>query len=170
MEYRREIEQKFRADPKLSYYSVVDAISGLLTGCSIKEDFALNVYWKQPGVDFVRLRENPLELTVKLTDKTTIEDRVEENLPVSNFDDAERWATLTFGEPIGDFKNRYTIFTNEAVPWTVSVYQIQGTSAVFVEVEGQDLMTVEEIAWAVGNVVEMTQEMRSLYQIMFEAE
>lgn len=169
MNYKREVEQKFKADPRLSYYAVVDALSGLLTGCSIKEDTALNIYWQQPGVDFVRLRENPLELTIKRTDKETIEDRIEENLAVDSFNDAERWATLSFGEPVGEFKNRYTIFTNEAANWTVSVYQVQGTPTVFIEVEAQEMMTVEEVSWAVGTVVEMEQEMRSLYQIMFGA-
>ena len=168
MNYRREIEQKFVVDPSLTYNYVVDELSGLFTGCSMKEDTAVNVYWKQKGVDFVRLRENPLELTVKRTDKSTIEDRIEENLPVDSFEDALRWGTLTFGDPVGRFTNQYTIFSNDSIPWTVSIYRVHGHDSIFIEVEADDMITVEEVAWAIGTRIKMKQEFRSLFQIVFK--
>ena len=164
MIFKREIEKKYIVKG-MSIETVVDKLQGLFTGVNVQQDTAYNVYWSNQNVDFVRLRENPLELTVKRTDKNTIEDRIEENLPVEDFEDARRWATVVFGEPTGAFRNNYYIFQTEL--WTVSVYQVEGRSEVIVEVESDNMLTVEEVAWVVNSRINMTQEFRSLYQIVF---
>lgn len=164
MRFKREIEQKFLVE-NMSIETIIHKLQGLFTGVGVQRDSAFNIYWNQPGTDFIRLRENPLELTIKRTDKTTIEDRIEENLPVEDFEDALRWATLAFGTPVGSFRNNYYIF--QAPLWCVSVYQVEGTTEVYVEVESDNMTTVEEVAWVISSRIKMTQEMRSLFQIVF---
>jgi translation initiation factor 2 beta subunit (eIF-2beta)/eIF-5 len=159
----REIEKKFIVDLPIEsarfrldvMYPIATRISGSST----------DTFWTQPGVDFVRLRKNTNELTIKVTDKATIEDRVEENVEVMDYETTKRFCNRTFGTPRGEIEKAYlVIFLDDAI---LSLYTVEGREQVYLEVEAKSLEKVNEIAAYIEGFMPIKQEMRSLYQIVF---
>lgn len=123
-----------------------------------------DVFWTFPGVDFVRLRQNSRELTIKRTDKDTIEDRVEENLLVPSFRAGLRWAVATFGDPIGSLEKNFVVYYLPT--FIVALYQVTGDNRIFLEVEADAIGIVQEVERELREHLMLDQQYRSLFQIM----
>jgi hypothetical protein len=174
--YRREIERKFVIEGE-SYESVCNKL-GMVSKQIEPDQTSHDLYWHAPGVDFVRLRQNSRELTVKVTDKGHILDRVEENAKVDPSDMAScaRIQTLLFG-PAMKLTKRFSVFeiATSPAPGTsynvvLCAYQVEGDpkERVFFEVEAESLPIVDYVLEREGADFTMTAESRSLYQIFKE--
>lgn len=163
MTYNREVEKKFVVSAPL-----IDVWLRILktfpTG-EILSGRSTDTFWKQPGVDFIRLRKNTSELSVKVTDKHTIEDRVEENIVVADFDTAARFATAVFGPEVGTLEKNYRVLTTPT--FVIALYTVTGYDQVYLEVESENLEIVTEVSLMIQEHFTMCQEMRSLFQIIF---
>lgn len=169
MKFRREIERKFTVSNYGTFSVLRNYVATLLEVNNMDSGMSKDIFWAQKGVDFVRLRENTKELTIKITDKMDIIDRVEENLLVTSFEDGYIWATAAFGEPKGQFQKKYTVFyAKEAI---VSVYQVigDGQERTFLEVEADTLTAVNSTSEYLKDYLELTPEYRSLYQVFFNS-
>lgn len=164
--FKREIEKKY----VLKGITMADAHDILHDIFGLDEffcDISTDTFWSAEGVDFIRLRANTGELTVKVTDKESIVDRVEENLLVPSLEDAARWATAIWGTPIGTLeKSFYVYYAPDAV---ISLYTVTGHEQVFLEIESDSLQVINEIEADMKEEFNMKQEYRSLYQIIFGA-
>ena len=168
MKFKREIEKKFVVSNYGTYSLLRNYLGSLLNVKRMEKGESRDTFWKHEGVDFVRLRENTRELTVKVTDKKDIVDRVEENLTVPSYDAAYVWGTAVWGDPAGTLTKAYTVFyTDNAV---VSVYYIIGDKyeRMFLEVEATTLDVVNEVSAHLEECISMKQEYRSLFSIFFE--
>src|ERR1700685_2635978 len=126
----REIERKFTVEG-LTYEEAYAVLNNRYT---LEIDAtSFDLYWSAPNVDFVRLRENSRELTVKVSDKGTIVDRIEENVVINQecMGDAIRACTLLFGEPMKLIKNFsvfntlvYNMYDDEYVKTIVCLYTV----------------------------------------------
>ncbi len=165
MIYQREIEKKYviKGD---SYEYAKHLLKLTHPGAKTYEGVSTDTFWTQKGTDFIRLRRNTSELSVKITDKDTIEDRVEENVLVGDFDTAMRFSTAVFGQPIGTLEKTY--FVQELENGVIlSLYTVKDDDRVFLEVEGPSMMAVDQEAEELKHSFDMKQEMRSLFQIVF---
>jgi hypothetical protein len=166
MKYEREREKKF----VLSDITMALAIMLLrdyagLSNYSDLRGTSTDTFWDQPGVDFVRLRKNTNELSIKITDKSTIEDRVEENILVADYNTAFRFACATFGQPKGVVEKDYYVLDN--FECTFSLYRVTGLDQLFLEIEAPTMSQVNRAQKDLERIFHMKQEMRSLYQIVF---
>lgn len=168
MNFKREIERKYVIKDDLSMYMAHSWLRTFFAGSRIDAGISTDVFWVAPNVDFIRLRTNTQELTVKITDKGTIEDRVEENLPVEHLGNASRWAHAVFGSSVGTIEKVYQIY--HAQGFIVSLYEVTGYPALFLEIESDSLDKVIEIEGAMRRQFTLEQEHRSLFQIMFSRE
>ncbi len=162
--FKREIEKKYvlKGITMSDAHELLFEIFGL---DNFVYDVSTDTFWQAPDVDFIRLRANTNELTVKITDQETIVNRVEENLLIKSFDDAKRWATAIWGEPVGTLeKSFYVYYLDDAV---LSLYTVTGFEQVFLEIESDNLTTINEIESDMLEEFDMTQEYRSLFQIIF---
>jgi len=170
----REIERKFTIEG-LSYD---EAFVYLDTRYScILDDTSHDLYWKAPNVDFVRLRENSKELTVKVTDRATIVDRIEENVVIEekSMYDCERQQTLLFGKPL-KLTKRFSVFTTYVgTPFGedlahISLYCVREDTQqrVFLEVEAKELRSVDLIVSHLVKKLTLTPVLESLYQLFSE--
>lgn len=171
MNYQREIEKKYvltaRNLPQDElFYAARWQLKMLFPEAESLEGSSTDVFWKQPGTDFIRLRRNTKELSVKVTDKDTIEDRVEENVVVEDYDTAARFSTAVFGTPAGTLEKNYFVLTNPDNT-VVCLYTVTGDERVFLEVEAGDISRVTEVSDHLMDYFDMKQEMRSLFTIMF---
>lgn len=170
----REIERKFTVEG-LSYDEAFSVLRDKFN-CLV-DTTSWDLYWKAPGVDFVRLRENSRELTVKVTDKDTIVDRVEENVRVeeSSMDACIRQQTLLYGEPLRLTK-KFCVFTTYAtiLPYTseivVCLYRVawDPKKRLFLEVESDRLDMVDQVVANLYHKFTLTPVLSSLYQIFSE--
>jgi hypothetical protein len=170
MLYRRELERKFVVDEEKSLKELDRDICAILQDHDPYRATSYDRFWRHPTVDFIRLRENSSELTVKVTDKGTILDRIEENVVVDDLKTAARFANLLFGDPVilvKTFSVWNTKLPGAPAPGTVCLYQVKGDSRVFLEVEASDLETVDAMTVFVDKYFDLTIETRSLFQIFF---
>lgn len=171
--YNREVERKYilkgidydQAFAKLNdlYRATWDAVSN-------------DLYWKAGKVDFVRLRENSREITVKVTDKGTVVDRIEENVEVTEqaLPDAQRLLTLLFGAPTLKLQKEFSVFEGKVSPAPgtefnviLCLYRVTSdpTNRIFFEVEAESLAVVDYVLDQLDGMFTMQAESRSLYQI-----
>lgn len=162
MNFKREIEKKFVVQGGYSFAEVDKFLSLFLPDAHVEEGVSTDYFWASPNVDFIRLRENTKELTVKITDKLTIEDRVEENLKVK-FEDAQRWANAVWGNETLRLKKTFKVYYDQF--FIVSLYTVEGRSELFLEVESDLMATVNQVSGSLKQIYDLKQEMRSLYQI-----
>ncbi len=164
--FRREIEHKYVIQDDVSMYLAHNFLLTLL-GYDVKviEGVSTDTFWQAPYVDFIRLRANTKELTVKITDKGSIEDRLEENLEVPNLEDATRWATAIWGNPVGILEKAYYVYY--AKDYVVSLYMVTGSPELYLEVESESLETVRNKSKEFAKQFTLVREHRSLYTIVF---
>jgi hypothetical protein len=169
--YQREKEKKYVVSmPKdLSLADRYDVakytLNTLFPDAEILEGVSTDTFWTQKGTDFIRLRRNTSELSVKVTDKATIEDRVEENIVVEDFDTAYRFSTAVFGQPVGTLTKHYYVLTLST--FIIALYTVEDDDRLFLEVEADDISIVTDVAGLLHDHFEMKQELRSLFQIIF---
>lgn len=161
MKYNREIERKFRVVGSTSLGFVADYLHTIFPEAKRTEEYNFDTFWRQPGVDFIRLRDNTRELTAKLSDRGDTFNRVEENLKVDNAWEALRWGRLVFGKPAGSLNKHAYIF--EAPEFFVCVYEVN--RELFLEVEAGSESTVTEVSERLKKLIDLYAEPRSLYQI-----
>jgi|ERR1700678_35424 len=169
MDFKREIERKFVITNK-NYNQAHYALCGVCT--TVTKGASFDSYWKAPNVDFVRLRENSKELTVKVTDKETILDRIEENVTVEDLGTAERALTLLYGPPCLRLKKEFSVFNVEVIPAPgteypaiLCLYQIEGDDRLFFEIEAETIQIVDEVYRTLYKMFILKPEFRSLFQI-----
>jgi hypothetical protein len=164
--YAREIERKFTVDG-ISYEK---ALADLKERYSfILDATSYDLYWKAPNVDFIRLRENSRELTVKVTDKGTVVDRIEENVKIEKgaLSDCTRLLTLLHGEPMMLVK-KFAVLHSPMT--TICLYQVAEDlkERVFLEVEASALDYVDHTVANLKRHLDLTAVPYSLYQIFSE--
>lgn len=164
MKYNREIEKKYVLKG-VSYEVARYQLGAIYSDAEVLEGTSTDVFWTQKGTDFIRLRRNTQELSVKITDKSTIEDRVEENVVVGDYDTAERFSTAVFGQPIGTLEKNYYVLTLPDV--IICLYTVTGDDRLFLEVEAANISKVVDVSDFLLKYFDMRQEMRSLFQLMF---
>lgn len=174
MEYKREIEKKFVVEGS-DWASVVDYIKTYYTVTAAVQT-SHDLYWKAPNVDFIRLRENSRELTVKVTDKGSIIDRVEENAEVAegSMSTMERLQTLVHGAP-QKLTKTFIVAIDSSEDIIICAYYVHGDPLcrVFLEVEAvrlADKGALEDIEYEVELIVKdllLKPTYQSLYQIFF---
>lgn len=175
MVFAREIERKFTVQGS-SYQEAHNTLASVAR--VLVEASSFDTYWKAPGVDFIRLRDNSREITVKVTDKHTVVDRIEENVEVykDSMKAAARLLTLLNGPPAIRITKRFSVFqvTSVPVPGTevtaiLCLYQVKEDpySRIFFEVEAESLAVVDHVLKDVlpKDALSLKQETRSLFQI-----
>jgi hypothetical protein len=172
--YCREVERKFVVE-NVGYGRAFLALLSLGAYETIIYQTSRDLYWAAPNVDFIRLRENSRELTVKVTDKGSIIDRIEENAVVeaSSMDVMERVQTLLYGPPMklvkefSVFSYVYSPAPGVAFDVTLCLYQVQGDKEerLFFEVEADNITVVDALVSKVKLILTLKAESRSLYQI-----
>lgn len=174
MLYEREIEKKFIIE-NTTYEEAMHTLEGIADSLIERKAVSNDLYWKASGVDFIRLRENSRELTVKVTDKTSIVDRIEENVVIDrdSMDAAERGLTLLYGPPCLRLVKQFSVYSISytPVPGTrynaiLCLYQVKGDpkERVFFEVEASTLRAVDAIIKHY-NWSNLVPETKSLFQI-----
>lgn len=171
--YTREIERKYT----LQGVSYDLAFKVLKDFCQVlASSNSYDQYWKAPHVDFIRLRENSKELTVKVTDKTTIVDRIEENvvLDANSMESARKALTLVFGPPCLKLTKDFSVFKYKMAPVIgtayepiLCLYKIEGDpeDRLFFEIEAESLKIVDFAYYSLQRIFRLTPETRSLFQI-----
>lgn len=134
----RERERKFILTGKS--FAKADALLANV-GELIEEGTSSDKFWIAKGVDFIRLRQNTSELTVKVTDKGTVQDRIEENVIVASLATTERYLNLVHGPSVGTLTKTFSVYsvTLGDDTHTVSLYTVLGHDEVFFEVEADTL-------------------------------
>lgn len=164
MNYKREIERKFTV-LSARFEDVTGRIEDF--GGEVIEEYqtSTDCFWHQSGVDFVRLRKNTLELTVKVSDKGTVVDRIEENIVVKDYDTAKRFCILTFGDNYYELAKTFVVYSFRGA--VLSVYTVEGSSQLFFEVEADTLELVDEVSEFFESEFSMRRESQSLFKIIF---
>lgn len=168
MEYERELERKFVVAGGVSF----DRAEYLLTIMFNRPRLSgshVDKYWVTGGADFVRLRGNSRELTVKVTDLGTTTNRVEENVVVEEASmlSAERLLTIVLGPSVGALTKKYAVFSKDGVE--VSLYSVEGDpeGRLFLEVEAEHMDDVDRVSESLGSHLYLHPENRSLFQCFF---
>jgi len=178
--YSREVEKKYIVGGVLG--NIPDLAAVIRRNLSVVGEVPLqesrDFFWEVPNADFLRLRENSRELTVKVTDKGDIVDRIEENVLVDwdSMVAARKLATLLFGEPSAVLTKRFIVFHvnlynqisyKHHTPAIVCLYEVleDPKYRIFLEVEAHDVNTVDRTVADLSTALVLTQEMSSLYQI-----
>jgi hypothetical protein len=158
----REIEKKYR----VKNFGYLQTLRELKEDYEIiDEDVSRDIFFKSEGNDFVRLRENTKELTVKRTDRETTVNRLELNLKLKgSFEFHRVWAETVFGNQVGELLTVFAVFrTTRAI---ISLYRVSVADDVFLEIEvgdENDIQSVEDDLKYLG----LEREHRSLFQIFF---
>ena len=169
----REVEKKFVV--KGLTYEEAYAVLRDRYACRI-DATSYDLYWAAPNVDFIRLRENSRELTVKVTDMGTVTDRIEENIVLEkdSMPDATRAMKLLYGEPMKLIKTFsvfdtlvYKMFAHEYGKVVICLYQVYGDPQrrVFLEVEATGMNSVDTVVTSLENKLDLEWVPYSLYQI-----
>lgn len=171
--FSREIERKYT----LHNVSYAKAFNTLKDMFGVEWDAVSNdIYWEAKGVDFIRLRENSRELTVKVSDKGTTVDRIEENVRINSEDmeACKRLQTLLNGPPSLKLTKEFSVFNGvaspapgTAFPVVLCLYRVQGDplNRVFFECEAGTLAVVDYMLGMLEGLFNMEAESRSLYAI-----
>lgn len=167
MNYRRELEHKY----VLTGISKIDAdatIQSIFTGSLEVSGRSSDTFWRHHMVDFIRLRENTKELTIKVTDKGTVEDRIEENVRVDDLDTTIRLLTAMHGEPVGKLTKTYDVYYTPLA--IVSLYTVHEDpeNRLFLEVESEDMEDVKDCVGIFREYFRMEKQDKSLYQLFLE--
>lgn len=173
MKYNREIERKFILN-HLTYNEAMDtlfwqakATAFEITTTTVSKDW----FWKAPNVDFIRLRENSLEMTIKVTDKGTTVDRIEENVVVDrgSLGTSKAFLTKLFGPSCLSLTKEFIVleYMHKGSQVTLSLYTVKEDelNRVFFEVEGASLESVDSFINEVLPDMGGTVETRSLFNI-----
>lgn len=162
----REIEKKYRVK-NFGFNQTCRNLREVFA--SMDRGVSTDVFFKSPGNDFVRLRQNTLELTVKRTDKGSTVDRMELNLNLDRsnkdtFNFARKWATEVFGPEVGKLVTGFEVFHTGLA--AISVYHTHLSEDVFFEIEVQDEKDIQAVEdrW---KFLGLEREERSLFQIFF---
>jgi CYTH domain-containing protein len=159
----REIERKYVIEG-LSYQIAKNILSHSVYIKEQHDGTSSDVFWKQPNVDFIRLRENTNELTVKVTDKGTVEDRIEFNVPTTNHEEAYMFCTVAFGPPVGRLQKTFYV-VDMGDDRYVSLYTVEGDDRVFLEIEAPSMVDVVDIEHDLRLEFSLVQQHRSLFDI-----
>jgi hypothetical protein len=164
-QYSREIEKKFVLRD-MGYEEAMFLLSKKYTMTALST--SVDRFWQARGVDFIRLRENSREMTVKVTDKEDITDRIEENVVVEDVDVAYDFLTLVYGEPCLTLTKTFVVFkAGEAVLCLYAVLE-DPARRVFFEAEAD---SIEKVNTAVLEArLPLIPEKRSLFQIFMYME
>lgn len=162
MRFKRELERKYKVD--MSPAAAEWRLKVMYPQClETHRGRSEDTFWTHPGVDFVRLRGITNELTIKITDKGTTEDRIEENVVVDDMEATRRMATALFGAPVGHlWKNYYVMRLPNA---HLSLYTVDSVPGLFLEVESNNINSVREMSESLERFLPLEREYRSLYQI-----
>lgn len=171
---RRELERKFEVKSPKTQSGIDQAIKEALGLLSTQIEVGLDrdVYWNVPGVDFVRLRQlsnGEAELTAKLTDRGTIEDRVEETAPSQNFARSLDFLKLVHGEPLGEVSKSYTKFHLDYFT-EVATYKVLNDKRVFLEIEADSIMDLDRIQAKLEDVLRLEQVHQTVFQLFIKKE
>ena len=166
MTYKREIEHKH----VLHNVTMADAdatIQMVFPGSLEEQGTSKDVFWRHHMVDFIRLRANTKEMTIKITDQDSINDRIEENVKVDDLEVTSRLLNALHGEPMGTLTKEYLVYYTPLA--IVSLYRVQeDTQArIFLEVEADDLEVVQDISEVFKEYFSMTKQEKSLYGMFF---
>lgn len=173
MLFKREIERKFVVQ-NATYEEAANAVS--LVARTIVTGNSFDLFWEAPNVDFVRLRENTRELTVKVTDRETVVDRIEENVEIlkDSMSTAKRLLTLLYGPPALKLHKHFSVYEAVVEPVVgtcyravISVYTLEEDTQkrVFFEVEADNITVVDYILKSLNFGIKTVAETRSLFQI-----
>lgn len=164
MTFKRELEHKYIV-ANMPFGDAQECLLELFPAEEAQEGASYDTFWVHEGVDFIRLRENTSELTVKHTDRETTEDRLEENVVVQDYETAYRFACATFGPPAGSLYKDYLLL--EVPGAVISLYKVRGLDEVFLEVEADTVGAVREMSARLMEYFDLKRENRSLFALMF---
>jgi hypothetical protein len=175
--YQREIERKFVIQG-ISYELAYETLS-CISRVNLSTTRSFDLYWPSSKVDFVRLRDNSQEITVKVTDKGNILDRVEENVRVDrdSMPAAKRLFTLLLGEPMNITK-RFSVFERQVAPAPgtdfrviLCLYEVEGDplKRLFFEIEAESLKVVDYMLELVEPLFDLKPINKSLYDLFSKA-
>lgn len=159
----REIEKKYYV-LEASWEDIEDYVlenGGIM---QIETTLSADWFWKAPKVDFLRLRENTKELTIKITDKGSTVDRLENNIIVSDIGTTLDTFTRMFGNPQILEKTFSVYYYKNTI---LSLYSVTGCPELFFEVEGEDLETVITVSNEFEEKFSLHREHKSLYTLFF---
>jgi len=169
----REYEYKFTSTQAMN--TLASVIKANFKVIGTKKGSSYDIFW-EPKItdtcDFVRLRHFDKikgELTLKHTDKSTIRDRFEVDVPVSNTDQARILLTMALGKPKGDLYKIFTVYFLDKFGTNISIYQITKDNVVFVEVESNTMKKARRITNQLKKLLKLKVENRSLYTIYFKS-
>ncbi len=178
MKFNREIEKKFVVN-NYTYREAYD----LLFHSNIPDKLlmtqqSIDTYWLAPGVDFIRFRANTNELTVKVTDKGTVTDRIEENVILNEkeMNNLHRFMNLVHGEPVLKLIKTFSVFEYSymangcRIPLHVSLYYVQEDlkKRVFLEVESENLQIVDNFITNYLDKFDLKQVNKSLFKLFYK--
>jgi len=166
----REIEKKFIVSENIynDLYSQFEALD-LFPIVGVSRD----IFYNAPNSDVCRYRENTEEFTIKVNDKSTIIDRIEENTKIdtNSKESFLRSLSILFGPPSLILTKTFNIFTfGECV---VSLYTVREDkkNRFFLEVESSSLENVNEfietLTFPIGESLPELQT-KSLYKLFLE--
>lgn len=136
-----------------------------------------DIYWHCPGnrTDrFIRVRfmagsGGKGQLTVKVTDRGDIKDRIEIDVPVDDAEKCVQLLTLALGENNGTVEKYYSVLflDKDDHDNNISVYRVTGDTTVFVEVEARRSAQVDSVVKKLTDQLsyKLEREERSIYDI-----
>lgn len=170
----RELEKKFHAIGKTPS-SIVKIIESLLSSrFVIDRNFSgssIDYYWKSPNpktADFLRLRLDTSELTVKHTDKGNVSDRVEIDVPLVDVNQTYAFMNQVFGKPQGKIIKHYTVMSIDDHNVEISVYKVKGSKITYVEVEARNQKRLDWFVELIKAKVKLKLLNKSLYQLVLK--
>lgn len=172
----REIEKKFELKSPgtiLLLENVLEtavwAIEDMITITGRKSGTDTDDYWKIDEKSVFRLRLNhdgKVELTLKVKDKETNTDRFEENLDVNSHGKASNILAKLYGNSLGQVNKTFAKVT--FIGGEMAIYRVARDGRVFLEIEAQDINTVNMLAAKVMgqlSFLEIIEEPRSIYEL-----
>lgn len=171
----RELEKKFVVEGATSQLEVEAAVRKTFPSTHPTRGGDFDVYWESVNVDSIRLRKNnegDAELTVKKTDRGTIEDRLEVTHYLGDCEYRNTYdiQTLIHGAPKGFVNKLYAKFHLHTLV-EVSVYVVMGDSEkrIFLEVEGPDYSSIAAACSALKQTeLKLTPQTKSIYQLFIK--
>lgn len=166
----KEIEKKYVVKGSSLDVSF-NILKTLLASYRTYSDTSTDIYWHTPAAlkknaDFIRVRqfdETHGELTVKKAIRGNTY-RVEIDL-LADPRQSVALVKQLIGKPAGRITKTYKTLLLDKLNTTVSLYKIKNDKRIFLEVEARSLSKVESILKKIEQVLDITYESRSLYQI-----